>query len=89
MTLNDEIQALNNILMKYGEAKLKLPLVHSHHDVTRILKVFDGMGSLNDLYICNMNGHNIDKADESLINNSMREHMSNIHSGCIDFASKS
>jgi hypothetical protein len=89
MTLNDEIHALNNVLIKYGEGRWKLPTVHSRNDVTHVLQMFGGMGSLNDLYICQINGHSIEKSQEPSVNNMIREHLENIHKGCVNFAAKS
>jgi len=89
MKLNDEIESLNTLFSKYGEGKWKLPPVHNRSDVTRVLQMFGGMGSLNDVYICKMNGHNIQESEESKVNNKIREHLENIHNGCADFAGKS
>ncbi len=89
MNLNVEIHSLNTLLIKYGEGKWKLPSVNNRNDASRVMQMFGGMGSLNDLYICGLNGHNIQESEESSVNNKIREHLENIYEGCSDFAQKS
>ncbi|KII75326.1 DUF6966 domain-containing protein [Vibrio renipiscarius] len=89
MILNDEISALNCILIKYREKKYKLPTVHDGNDATRVLQKFAGMGSINDLYICKSNGHNIEKSDELSVNGDFRNHLENIRQACATLSSKS
>ncbi len=88
MTLNDEIQALNRTLVQYGEKKRKLASVYSVSDANRILSMFGGMGSLNDMYICQMNGHKIEPSDEVAVNQVIRTHLTNIHKGCMDLVAR-
>ncbi len=89
MILNDEISALNCILIKYREGKYKLPTVHNQNDAIRVLQKFGGMGSINDLYICKGNGHNIEISDELSVNTDFRNHLENIREACTILSSKS
>jgi len=84
MNLNDEIAALNSLLVRYGEHKKKLSSVNSPYDAKRALKQFAGMGSLSDLYICKMNGHNIDQGEETSVNTMIHTHLNNIRLACAD-----
>ena len=43
MNLNDEITALNKLLVKYGEKNKHLPLVKNTNDAKRVLNLFAGI----------------------------------------------
>jgi hypothetical protein len=88
MSLNNEIKAINKVLIKYGETKWKLPPVNSRKDASRVLSMFGGMGSINDLYICKINGHRIEKSQESTVNNELQDHLTEVHKGCVDLIAK-
>lgn len=68
MKLNQNIKMLNQLLNRYGEKSWKLGEVHSAASAKRVLMSFGGMGSINDLYICQANGHKIDPSQEQEVN---------------------
>lgn len=82
MTLDDEINALNGLLVKYQEQKWRLPTVQGKQNAVRILSKMAGMGSLNDLYISAANGHNIAPSEEDAVNHLLRMHLAAIRHGC-------
>ena len=48
----------------------------------RILQMFGGMGSFNDLILCEDNGHSVAREDEDEINRRLRELQSDLFDLC-------
>ena len=85
MELNQEIEELNNILKYHGERNWKVPTVWSKSGASNVVRMYGGMGSINDLYICKMNGHNISEDRESEVNEKVRGLLSNIYAKCVAY----
>ncbi len=87
-SLNADIRELNSLLLQYGEKHWKLKSVSGGQSVRDLLRNFGGMGSLNDLYICEANGHKIAASEEAEVNQKVRSLMSSIHEKCALVISK-
>ena len=85
MELNQEIEELNAILSKYGERKWKVSKVFSKSGASDVVRMFGGMGSINDLYICKINGHNISENIESEVNERIHNLLSSIYEKCVSY----
>lgn len=82
MNLNEEIKALNLILDFYRESRWKFNAVYSQADALAVMSRYGGMGSINDLIICKVNGHNISIEDEPSVNREIHNLLSSIYEGC-------
>ncbi len=82
-SLNSDIEALNTLLSKYGEKRWILNKVNSDQSARNLIGCFGGMGSLNDLYICKVNGHKIDSSEEIEVNEKIRDLLTSIHEKCV------
>ena len=87
-SLNSDIEALNSLFTKYGEKRWKLNRVSSDQSARNIINSFGGMGSLNDIYICKINGHKIEKSEEAEVNEKIRNLLSSIHEKCVSRITK-
>ena len=85
MELNQEIEELNSILSKYGERKWRVSKVLNKSGASDVVRMFGGMGSINDLYICKVNGHNISENIESETNERIQHLLSSIYEKCISY----
>lgn len=81
--LNEDISSLNEILSKYGENNWKLSQVYNRHSASKTLQMFGYMGSINDLYICQLNGHKIEQHEEIGVNNKIHTLLRLIHTQCV------
>ena len=81
MTLNEEIDLLNSIFSKHG-VKNKMPKVHGNRQANEILRMYGGMGSINDLIISKANGHNIEISKENEINEQVGNLLASIYTKC-------
>ena len=88
MSLNSDIESLNRILSKHGEKRWILNKVSSEQSARNLLQSFGGMGSINDIYICRANGHQIDLADEATENEKIRNLLKSIHNQCVELITK-
>jgi hypothetical protein len=82
MELNEAIKDLNSLFSKYGVKGWKLNEVTSSPSAKIVLNNFGGMGSLNDLYICEINGHNIKRDEEPAANQKLTELLDCIYKAC-------
>jgi len=82
MELNEAINNLNSMFLKYGVKGWRLNAVNSSHSAQNILSKFGGMGSLSDLYICKANGHNIQPDEEACVNQKVRSLFDCIYKEC-------
>ncbi len=82
MEINQAVNELNSLFSKYGVKGWKLNEVSSAYSAKIMLNKFGGMGSLNDLYICKENGHNIQSGEESTVNQKVTELLNEVYKGC-------
>lgn len=82
MELNEAITSYNELLGKYGVRNWRLGDVRSASSARTVLKKFGGMGSINDLYICFANGHNINPDQEAAVNSELHELLECIYQHC-------
>jgi hypothetical protein len=85
MELNDEIDSLNSLLRQYGERNWNVPKVFSKSGASDVIRMYGGMGSINDLYICKINGHNIAPEKESEVNEKIHSLLSSIYNKCASY----
>ena len=81
MGLNDKIELLNSIFSKHG-VKYKMPKVHGNRQASEILSMYGGVGSINDIFICKANGHNIEINNETEVNEQVVNLLSSIYTKC-------
>ncbi|WP_394388394.1 DUF6966 domain-containing protein [Shewanella woodyi] len=84
MELNEAIQSFNKLLSKHGVKGLKLSDVRTASSARTVLSKFGGMGSINDIYICTANGHNIKPEQEAAANAELHELLECIYQHCKD-----
>ncbi|WP_076420279.1 hypothetical protein [Colwellia sp. UCD-KL20] len=82
MELNEAINDLNSLFTKYGVKGWRLSSVNNSLAAKTVLNKFGGMGSLNDVYICRANGHNIQPDEEVHVNQKLRELFDYIYKEC-------
>ena len=87
-SLNSDIQSLNTIFSKYGENHWKINPINNDQSARNLIRSFGGMGSLNDLYICKINGHKIERSEEIQVNEKVRNLLSSIHDKCVSLITK-
>ena len=75
-TLADALEDLSSLLRRYGEvdwaSKIDDDLFFvrksDSYGANRFLTYFGGMGSLNDIFLCNANGHPVAPSEEADLN---------------------
>ena len=87
-SLNSDIDKLNSLFLKHGEKRWKINRVSSGSEARNLINSFGGMGSLNDIYICKINGHKIEKSEEAKVNEQIRSLLSSIHDKCVSLITK-
>jgi len=82
MELSEAIKSFNALLSKYGVKGWRLNDVRTASSARSILLKFGGMGSINDIYICTANGHNIKQEQEAAVNTELHELLECIYVHC-------
>ncbi|QFT54454.1 hypothetical protein [Microbulbifer sp. THAF38] len=82
MELDEAIKSFNELLSKYGVKGWKLSEVRTASSARNVLSKFGGMGSINDIYICAANGHNIKPEHEMQANTELHELLERIYELC-------
>ena len=84
MTIDTDLRELDELLSSAGETWWRSKLRHARsmtgkEQAKYILQWCGGMGSFNDLILCEANGHSVPNAVEAHVNYKLRKRSSSLH----------